>query len=87
MEVVYKNKNVYTDLSGLVLGDFTEKFEAMKNEKLEDMIIYAGEPRYLLYGTDWPISTDEIIHKFYGTTGLAGRKKGINPMEKCSGSF
>jgi len=27
MEVVYKNKNVYADFSGLVLGDFTEKFE------------------------------------------------------------
>ena len=24
MEVVYKNKNVYTDISGLVLGNFTE---------------------------------------------------------------
>ena len=27
MEVVYKNPNVYADISGLVLGEFTEAFE------------------------------------------------------------
>ena len=57
MEVVYKNKNVFTDLSGLVLGDFSEKFERFMKREIEDMIIYAGNPQYSLYGTDWPIST------------------------------
>jgi predicted TIM-barrel fold metal-dependent hydrolase len=27
MEVVYKNQNVFTNISGLVLGYFSEKFE------------------------------------------------------------
>ena len=57
MEVVYKNKNVYADFSGLVLGDFSDKFEKYLKGLLEEMILYAGEPEYLLYGTDWPIST------------------------------
>ncbi len=57
MEVVYKNANVFADFSGLVLGDFTEKFERFMRKQLEEMILYAGEPEYLLYGTDWPIST------------------------------
>lgn len=56
MEVVYKNDNVYADFSGLVLGDFTDKFEKFMKKELEEMITYAGNPRYLLYGTDWPIS-------------------------------
>lgn len=56
MEVVYKNKNVYADFSGLVLGDFSDKFEKFMKSELENMITYAGNPRYLLYGTDWPIS-------------------------------
>jgi len=57
MEVVYKNSNVYTDFSGLVLGDFTDRFEKYMRGQLEEMMLYAGEPRYMLYGTDWPIST------------------------------
>lgn len=57
MEVVYKNRNVYADFSGLVLGDFSDKFEKYMKGQLEEMILYAGEPEYLLYGTDWPIST------------------------------
>ncbi|MEQ9454736.1 MAG: amidohydrolase family protein [Phycisphaeraceae bacterium] len=55
MEVVYKNENAYADVSGLVLGNFQEKFERYMHEQVEDMITYAGEPKYLLYGTDWPI--------------------------------
>lgn len=55
MEVVYKNKNVYADISGLVLGEFTEAFEDYMEEQIEDVILYAGEPRYFLFGTDWPI--------------------------------
>lgn len=57
MEVVYKNQYVFADFSGLVLGDFTEKFEKYMRNQLEEMILYAGEPQYLLYGTDWPISS------------------------------
>ena len=56
MEVVYKNKNVHADISGLVLGDFSDKFERYMKKEIEEMITYAGDPKYLLYGTDWPIS-------------------------------
>lgn len=55
MEVVYKNRNVYADFSGLVLGEFTEAFEDYMEEQIEDVILYAGEPRKFLFGTDWPI--------------------------------
>ncbi len=55
MEVVYKNRNVHADISGLVLGDFTSRFKNFMQQQVKDMILYAGEPRYLLYGTDWPI--------------------------------
>lgn len=64
MEVVYKNKNVVADISGLVLGDFTSRFEKFMVGQLKDMILYAGEPRYLLYGTDWPICRMRTYLKF-----------------------
>jgi hypothetical protein len=55
MEVVYKNANVYTDFSGLVLGEFTEAFEEYMEEQIADVLLYAGQPGRLLYGSDWPI--------------------------------
>jgi predicted TIM-barrel fold metal-dependent hydrolase len=64
MEVVYKNKNVYTDISGLVLGEFTEAFEDYMEEQIEDVILYAGEPGRFLYGSDWPICNMKSYVKF-----------------------
>lgn len=63
-EVIYKNKNVYADVSGLVVGSFDHFFEKMMKEKVAELINYAGEPRYLLYGTDWPISSMDSYLNF-----------------------
>lgn len=63
-EVIYKNKNVYADISGLVVGNFDHYFEKMMKEKVAELINYAGEPKYLLYGTDWPISTMDSYLNF-----------------------
>ena len=75
MEVVYKNKNVYADISGLVLGDFSDKFERYMKKEIEEMITYAGDPKYLLYGTDWPISNMKSYLKFIDQLELADEKK------------
>ncbi len=64
MEVVYKNDNVYTDISGLVLGNFTDRFEVFMRKQLQEMVLYGVDPNSLLYGTDWPISTMETYLKF-----------------------
>ncbi len=55
-EVLYKNDNVYADMSGLTLGDFTYEFERYMAMRVKDMIFYMGDPgRQLMYGTDWPL--------------------------------
>lgn len=55
-EVLYKNDNVYADISGLTLGDFTYDFERYMVQRVKDMIMYMGDPgRQLLYGSDWPL--------------------------------
>jgi uncharacterized protein len=64
MEVVYKNKNVHADFSGLVLGEFTEAFEDYMQEQLEEVILYAGEPDRFLFGTDWPICSMKSYVEF-----------------------
>lgn len=64
MEVVYKNRNVFTDLSGLVLGDFTDRFESYMRQQLQEMLVYGVEPDKVLFGTDWPISSMESYIEF-----------------------
>jgi predicted TIM-barrel fold metal-dependent hydrolase len=64
MEVVYKNKNCTADISGLVLGDFKSHFKRFMLQQVKEMILYAGEPEYLLYGTDWPICRMRTYLKF-----------------------
>ncbi|MEC9372206.1 MAG: amidohydrolase family protein [Planctomycetota bacterium] len=70
MEVVYKNEGVYADVSGLVLGDFNDRFEKFMLKQIKEMILYAGEPRYLLYGTDWPICNMPSYLTFMRGLGL-----------------
>ena len=55
-EVLYKNDNVYADISGLALGDFDYEFERYLVTKVKDMIAYMGDPsRQIMYGSDWPL--------------------------------
>lgn len=63
-EVLYKNKNVYADISGFVVGDFDHYFEKKIRDKVAELINYVGEPKYLIYGTDWPISTMDSYLNF-----------------------
>lgn len=71
MEVVYKNANVHTDISGLVLGEFTEAFEDYMSDEIKDAIIYAGDPKFFLFGTDWPICSMTSYVKFVKQLGLS----------------
>lgn len=75
MEVVYKNKNAYADISGLVLGNFSSDFERFMKKQLKEMIMYAGEPRYLLYGTDWPLSSMDSYTKFVKELTIPDERK------------
>lgn len=62
-EVVYKNVNVWTDLSGLAVGD-AESFAADdRREVLHEVATalgrafrYAERPNRFLYGSDWPLA-------------------------------
>jgi predicted TIM-barrel fold metal-dependent hydrolase len=56
MEVVYKNKNVVADISGLTLGPFEPRFERFALAKVNEAITYINNPSKLLFGSDWPLS-------------------------------
>jgi len=60
--VVYKNVNVWTDLSGLVVGPDWLQPDEEKLDMLEDLrsdvlkaVRYSERPNRFLYGSDWPL--------------------------------
>jgi predicted TIM-barrel fold metal-dependent hydrolase len=59
MEIVYKNANVYCDVSGLVLGNFNDRFESFMRKQVQEMLLFGVQPEKCLYGTDWPIASME----------------------------
>jgi predicted TIM-barrel fold metal-dependent hydrolase len=75
MQVVYKNDNVYTDISGLTLGEFTDRFEEYIRQQLKEMILWGVNPNKVLYGTDWPLATMESYLDFMNELSLPPRDK------------
>ncbi len=58
-EVLYKNSNVYADISGLFVGDDVEGEQGrLVVRRLKDLLTYVGSNK-LLYGSDWPITSME----------------------------
>ncbi|MGH7480764.1 MAG: amidohydrolase family protein [Longimicrobiales bacterium] len=56
MEVIYKNDNVVGDISGFTLRAFEERFERHMLAQVRGAIAFAGNPRDILFGTDWPLA-------------------------------
>jgi predicted TIM-barrel fold metal-dependent hydrolase len=70
-EVIYKNLNVWADLSGLAIGP-AESFQDLERlEILQDVILgvqrafrYAERPNRFLYGSDWPLVPMAVYRPF-----------------------
>jgi predicted TIM-barrel fold metal-dependent hydrolase len=70
-EVVYKNMNVWADLSGLLVGDtasfIAEERQATLHETVEAVrraFRYAERPNRFLYGSDWPLAPMTMYRRF-----------------------
>lgn len=62
-EVVYKNLNVWADLSGLAVGDAESFAESSRQDALEETrealrraFRYAERPNRFIHGSDWPLA-------------------------------
>ncbi|MDH5159772.1 amidohydrolase family protein [Heyndrickxia oleronia] len=58
-EVVYKNSNMYADLSGLIVGTEKELKSYSKGRFLDHLrhaLVYCDHYDRLLFGTDWPLA-------------------------------
>lgn len=55
-EIIYKNPNVYADLSGFLIAG--EKLSKQTTEGIKEAVGYiesTGRPLKILYGSDWPL--------------------------------
>ncbi len=68
-EVVFKNPNVYADVSGFFQGttksEHEEAYVALVKRRLADAIAYLGDASRFLFGTDWPLVTQEETVAFF----------------------
>jgi len=70
-EVLYKNDNVYADLSGLVVRTpLGSPYGRLMRRRVRDLIAYSS-PRKLLYGTDWPLTDMKPYLRFVRSLGLS----------------
>jgi predicted TIM-barrel fold metal-dependent hydrolase len=70
-EVVYKNDNVWVDLSGLLVGDgdyFAAQTErgvlARVVERIKQGVEFTERPDRFLFGTDWPLAPMSVYYDF-----------------------
>ncbi len=74
-EVIYKNPNVYGDVSGLTLGEFEPRFERLARARVNDAVAYVNDPGKLLFGTDWPISDVGSYLRFVASLELTDEER------------
>ncbi len=70
-EVIYKNLNVWADLSGLVVGNEIAPQSGNEHDALNDIadrirkaFRYAERPNRFLFGTDWPLIPQAAYRDF-----------------------
>ncbi|WP_409304258.1 amidohydrolase family protein [Peribacillus sp. SCS-155] len=57
-EIIYKNPNVFADLSGLVVGtekELEQRSEGIFLDHLRHALVFADSYDKLIFGTDWPL--------------------------------
>jgi predicted TIM-barrel fold metal-dependent hydrolase len=70
-EVVYKNVNVWVDISGLAVGDAGAFTAPERQETLQETLDgvrrafrYAERPNRFLYGSDWPLAPMAVYRRW-----------------------
>ena len=70
-EVLYKNPNVYADISGLVVGDeLNTAYGEIMKKRIKELIEYTASEFKLIYGTDWPLCHMKQYIEFANNLGL-----------------
>jgi uncharacterized protein len=78
-EILYKNKNVYADVSGLIFeDDITGPYGKLLRNRVRELLDYADLEDKLIYGTDWPLCPMGPYLDFVRNLGLS--EKGLDKL-------
>lgn len=71
-EVLYKNPNVYADISGLIVPgmQLNSPYGKIMKQRILDLVAYTESAKKLLYGTDWPLAPMKDYIKFVKGLGI-----------------
>lgn len=86
-ELMYKNANVYADISGLTLEEFSAPLEAYMREELEELLLYSGEWDKVLFGTDWPLVRMGPYLRFVEQLGIEADRRAMLMGETAARLF
>ena len=75
-ELLYKNPNVYADISGLIVGeDLNTPYGELMKKRIKEMVDYIGPEHKLLYGTDYPVASMNAYLEFARSLELSPEGK------------
>jgi len=70
-QVLYKNENVFGDVSGLALKQPDEVYMRFLSDGVQRLVSYMGDPGpKLMYGTDWPLADMGMYRALFDRLGL-----------------
>ncbi len=60
-ELLYKHRNVFADVSGLMAGGggYAKEYMRVLAQRVSEAVYYAGGAEKLVFGTDYPVETHE----------------------------
>lgn len=60
-ELLYKHRNVFADMSGMVVGGggYSREHSRMLSRRISEAVYYAGGAEKIVFGTDYPVETHE----------------------------
>lgn len=73
-EIVYKNKNVYADVSGLLMNFKDKRYLDLMRKKANDFVTYIQNGK-VLFGTDFPIVDISEYRRFVESLNLTAEEK------------
>jgi uncharacterized protein len=76
-EVLYKNRNVYADISGLFFGPPVEYYEKCLVDRIKELLSYTPSPHHLVFGTDCPISDARLCFKLVDQLRLSNEDNNL----------
>ena len=70
VDVAYKNKNVFLDVSGWFEGRIDKNYAKIARANLQFLLAWTGSEK-ILYGTDWPLIRMRLYINFVKSVGIS----------------